>query len=157
MHSDLYERDVLVWSEQQSELLQRLARGERVNADIDWPNLIEEVRALGLSELHACESLLLQGLLHLLKLHAWPDVASTKWRARIVAFLDGAQRRFTPCMRHRLDLGALYLRAVRQVRQMEYDGRRSVEPAGLGTLTLDDLLAEDADPVALLAKLSGHA
>jgi hypothetical protein len=41
--SDLYDDDILWWSEQQAELLRRLAAGERVN-DQDF---IEEVEAVG--------------------------------------------------------------------------------------------------------------
>ena len=40
--SDLYETDVLTWSERQAELLRRRAAGERVNEDeIDWLNVAE--------------------------------------------------------------------------------------------------------------------
>ncbi len=58
MPDDLYERDILEWSDRQSDLLGRLARGERVDDAIDWPNVIEEVLSVGLSELHACQSLI---------------------------------------------------------------------------------------------------
>ena len=58
MPDDLYETDVLVWSERQGQLLRRLAAGERVNADVDWANVIEEIECVGRSELHRCESLL---------------------------------------------------------------------------------------------------
>ena len=40
MTDDLYERDILAWSEHQAELLRRLGRGEQVN-DVDWANLAE--------------------------------------------------------------------------------------------------------------------
>ena len=51
--SDLYDTDVLAWSRQQSELLRRLAAGERVNDKVDWPNVIEEIDSVGRSELRA--------------------------------------------------------------------------------------------------------
>ena len=66
-----YDTDVVTWSETQAALLRRLASGERVN-DIDWANIIEEIESVGLSELHAVRSLLLQALLHWLKLQGWP-------------------------------------------------------------------------------------
>ncbi len=40
MEDDPYERDVLTWSEHQSHLLRRLARGERVN-NVDWAHIVE--------------------------------------------------------------------------------------------------------------------
>ncbi len=47
MPDGLYERDFLLWSEAQADLLRRLAAGELVNAAVDWPNLIDEVWDLG--------------------------------------------------------------------------------------------------------------
>jgi len=43
MQDDLYEQDILVWSEKQAGLLRQLARGERVNEAVDWENVIDEV------------------------------------------------------------------------------------------------------------------
>lgn len=43
MPDDLYQRDVLIWAEQQADLLRRLSLGECVNAQIDWPHVIEEL------------------------------------------------------------------------------------------------------------------
>jgi hypothetical protein len=46
-----YETDVYRWSERQGALLRRLAAGERVNdADLDWPNIAEEIETVGRSE-----------------------------------------------------------------------------------------------------------
>ena len=55
--TDLYEEDVLLWSEQQAALLRRLAAGERVNEQIDWENVIDEVESVGSEQLHAVEIL----------------------------------------------------------------------------------------------------
>jgi len=67
MPHGLYERDALAWAELQADFLRRLAAGERLNAAVDWPNVIEEVQDVGLSELRACQSLLAQAPVHLLK------------------------------------------------------------------------------------------
>ena len=152
MPDGLYERDILDWAEQQAALLRRLSRGERVNDAIDWPNLIEEVRDLGLSELHACQSLLRQAMLHLLKLHLEPDAPAVgHWRGEVVGFLGDAAERFTPAMRQRIDLAALWRRAQRQ--QGTESGHGAANLAGC-PYTLDDLLDPDADPAALAARLS---
>ena len=37
---DLYDDDVLLWSERQAALLRRIAAGEPVNEQPDWPNII---------------------------------------------------------------------------------------------------------------------
>ncbi len=68
-----YDSDILTWSEHQGALLRRLARGEKVNAQIDWENVAEEVESVGREQLHAVESLLLQALIHMLKARSWPN------------------------------------------------------------------------------------
>jgi hypothetical protein len=45
-----YDTDVLLWSEHQASLLRRRAAGELVNdAELDWPNIAEEIESLGKS------------------------------------------------------------------------------------------------------------
>jgi hypothetical protein len=57
MPDDLYERDILDWSERQADLLRRVAGGERVN-HVDWPHVIEEIADVGGSELNSVRSYL---------------------------------------------------------------------------------------------------
>ena len=152
MSDSLYERDALAWAEQQAELLHRLAAGERLNEAVDWPNVIEEVRDVGLSELRACQSLLRQAMVHLLKLHAWLDSrAAAHWYDGAGVFLDGAADRFTPSMRQRIDLGALYAKALRRAQAArETSGSPRPLPKAC-PFTLDELLVGDV--AALLVKL----
>jgi hypothetical protein len=59
--SDLYDTDIVLWSEQQAELLRRRATGELSNdAALDWPNIADEIEAVGSEQRHAVESLLVQ-------------------------------------------------------------------------------------------------
>ncbi|MGD0104666.1 MAG: DUF29 domain-containing protein [Rhodopila sp.] len=116
MPDGLYERDILAWSQHQADLIRRLGRGERVN-DVDWTHVAEEIEDVGLSELHSVESFLNLIMVHLLKLHAWPDSeASPHWRGEIVAFRGNAKRRFAPSMQQRIDVGALHAEAIEQMR-----------------------------------------
>ena len=143
MPDGLYERDALAWAEQQAGLLRRLSAGERLNEAVDWANVIEEVQDVGLSELRACRSLLRQAMLHLLKLHAWPDSpAAAHWREEAATFLADAEDRFAPSMRHRIDLEELYAKALRQV-------RRGVESGG------EPRRLPDVCPFNLAALLAG--
>jgi len=151
MPDDLYDRDILVWAEHQAGLLRRLAQGERVNAAVDWPNLIEEVEDLGRAELHACESLLRQAMLHLLKLHAGEEMPARHWRGETVVFLADAAQRFTPGMRQRVDLARLYAVALRAACAGGKPAWVSFPEAC--PWSLDDLLAEPADIDVLLARL----
>ncbi len=145
MPDSLYERDVLVWSQHQADLLRRLGRGERVN-DVDWTNVAEEIEGVGRSELHSVESDLTLIMVHLLKIQASPDDTMVDhWYAEIAAFQDNAQSRFTPSMRQRIDLGALYANAIRQLR---IGDRRNKIPRAwpaANPFTLDQLLNGEPD------------
>jgi Domain of unknown function DUF29 len=71
----LYDRDILEWSEQQAALLRRRAAGELINdAELDWPNVAEEIEALGKSERSALASHIAIVIEHLAKLEASPAI-----------------------------------------------------------------------------------
>ncbi len=143
MPDGLYERDALAWAERQAGLLRRLAAGELVNDAVDWAHVIEEVADVGLSELRACRSLLRQAMVHLLKLHAWPESeAAGHWRSEAVGFLADARDRFAPSMRQRIGLGELYPAALRGVRAGAGGGVVVALPE-VCPFQLDDLLAGD--------------
>jgi hypothetical protein len=43
-----YDLDIYAWNQRQGALLRRLTVGERVNdADLDWPNIAEEIKTVG--------------------------------------------------------------------------------------------------------------
>ncbi len=145
MPDSLYERDILAWSAHQAELLRRISHGERVN-DVDWAHVVEEIEDVGLSQLNAVWSYLRQILVHLLKLHGWPDsVSANHWQQEVMAFQADAEQRFAPSMRQLIDVDALYLKAIRQVRVAETGGvspRAWPEACPVG---LDALLNDDVD------------
>ena len=142
--SDLYDTDVLLWSEQQAALLRRRAAGELVNdTELDWPNIAEEIESVGSEQRHAVESLLVQALIHRLKAAAWPlSLAVPHWQAEERVFLDDARRRFVPSMRQRLDLAGLYRQALRGL-PATLDGQPPQPVPAVCPVTLDELLAED--------------
>jgi hypothetical protein len=147
MPDGLYERDVLAWSEHQADLLRRLGRGERVN-DVDWTNLAEEIESVGLSELHSVESFLNLIMVHLLKLHVWPDSQSRgHWRSEVAGFQNSLKRWFSPSMAQRIDVGGLYGDAIEQLRA----GDPGTPWPDENPFALDHLLTEDLN--ALLDRL----
>ena len=81
-----YETDVSRWSERQGALLRRLAAGERVNdADLDWPNIAEEIETVGRSERAALSSHISNVLEHLFKLQISPATdPRAGWRETIL-------------------------------------------------------------------------
>jgi hypothetical protein len=138
-----YDADVLLWSEHQAELLRRLAAGERVNDQVDWENVIEEVESVGSEQLHAVQSLLRQALIHMLKAEAWPHSRDTPtWRADAVTFSTDAADRFAPSMRQRIDLTRIYRQALRAL-PAAIDGQPPLPVPESCPVTLDELLAED--------------
>ena len=144
MPDDLYDRDVLAWSEYQADLLRRMARGERAN-ELDWAHVIEEIEDVGLSELHAVESYLEPVLVHLLKIRTWPDDdAANHWRAELVSFQSNALRRYAASMRQRIDIASAYRSAARQVTLLNKGGRPAGWPAEC-PFTLDQLLTDRSE------------
>jgi Domain of unknown function DUF29 len=141
--SDLYDTDILLWSEHQRDLLKRLAAGEAVNEVPDWPNIIEEIESVGSEQLHAVVSLLRQALIHMLKAEAWPLSREVPhWQAEARRFRGDAADRFAPSMRQRIDLAKLYRRALRAVPET-IDGQPPLPMSEVYTVTLDELLSDD--------------
>jgi len=163
--SDLYDTDVMGWSEHQADLLRRHAAGERANDPaIDWPHIIEEIEDVGRSELRSCKSLLRQALRHMLKAEAWPlSRDAPNWRADAIDFRRQARDAFTPSMRQKIDVPhdqrpsrdeadrvpGVGERLERATRQSEVSFRGLV---GVGRRADHDLLALPRLPRELLAK-----
>lgn len=142
MPDDLYDRDILSWSAHQADLLRRVARGERVNG-VDWEHVAEEIEDVGLSQLNAVESYLRLTIVHLLKVHGWPDSEAVgHWRGEVVSFQRDAVKRFAPSMRQKIDLNDIYAIAREQVDAARYDGRDPLPWPAMCPFTLDQLLAE---------------
>ena len=112
--SELYETDIVEWSEHQAALLRRLAAGERVNDQVDWANVVEEIDSVGNEQVHAVNSLLMQAMTHRLKAMGWPDAREVpNWQADARRFAIDAADRFTPSMRRRLGVARIYSSALR--------------------------------------------
>ena len=80
-----YDLDFYAWTQWQGGLLRRLAAGERVNdAELDWPNIAEEIETLGRSERGAVASRIRNVVEHLMKLEASPaSEPRAGWRRTI--------------------------------------------------------------------------
>jgi hypothetical protein len=141
--SDLYEDDIVLWSERQAELLRQHAAVARANDTIDWPNIIEEIESVGSEQRFAVTSLLRQALIHMLKAEAWPLARDAPgWRADAIDFRTQASDRYAPSMRQRLDLARIYRQALRAI-PATIDGQTPAPVPHVCPVTLDELLAED--------------
>ncbi|MEJ0015306.1 MAG: DUF29 domain-containing protein [Acetobacteraceae bacterium] len=141
--SDLYEDDILLWSERQGALLRRRAVGELVNdRELDWPNIAQEIESVGREQLHAVESFLVQALAHRLKAAAWPSSHEVPgWLAEARRFSDDAGSRFVPSMRQRIDMAKVYRRALR-AKPATIDGQPPLPVPQTCGVTLDQLLGD---------------
>jgi hypothetical protein len=141
MPEALYDADILIWSEQQAELLR-----QRSENALDWDNLAEEIEGVGLSELHAVESFLVQALVHRLKAEARPQEREVPhWQAEARRFCGDAAARFVPSMRQRIDMARLYRRALLAMPETIDGIRPQTAAPQRSSVTLEDLLGEDAE------------
>lgn len=92
----LYETDFVAWSEAQALAL-------RGGGPIDHHHIAEEIEDLGKSEQRACESLLEQIVLHLLKIELGLDRRSERhWRSEVRTFRRSLAKRLTPTIEGRV-------------------------------------------------------
>ena len=155
--STLYDDDILLWSEQQAAAIRRLGRNAReVPNELDIENVAEEIASVGRSELAVVESYLELIFVHLIRLLLEPDSSSARhWRSEIAAFHANARRRYSPSMRQRIDVNALW-RSAREQSMLAYEGPQQKLVAGFSTeapFALDELLAEKIDVVGLADRL----
>jgi hypothetical protein len=138
--SDLYDTDVVTWSERQADALRRRAANE-----IDWDNVAEEIEDVGKSQVRSVRSHIKQALLHDLKAEAWPRSRDVPhWRAEARSHRDEAREDYTASMADKIDLARLYRQVLRAMPDVEDD----VAPLPVPTkcpVTLAELLAPEPD------------
>ncbi len=143
MAGDLYDRDILTWSERQADLLRRVAAGQAPNEMPDWENIIEEIESVGRCDLHAVESWLMQAFLHDLKADAWPQSPNVPhWRAEARLFRRQMRRRFTESMRQRIDIAELYRDALAGLPDT-LDGQPALPVPRVCTMLLHQILQRE--------------
>lgn len=130
-----YNADILTGSEHQAQLLRRRAAGELINdTDLDWPNIAEEIEAVGQGQVDQIESWLFQMAVHLLKADAWPlSQAVPHWRGEARGFRAQARRKYRASMAQKIDLPGIYAAALQAMPDV-LDAR---PPARAGCLPMD--------------------
>ena len=143
---DLYDDDVVTWSEQQAAALRSLAARPELSSAVDWANVIEEIECLGRSEIKGVESQLRNALCHILKGFCDPDSLSREaWSADTVVFLDEARADFKSSMRQGIDLDRAWTRAFRLASE-QLRPYRVIVPPGIPKrcpFSLAEMLGED--------------
>ena len=137
---ELYDNDVVEWSEHQARLLRQHAAGEPGEAP-DWANIIEEVESVGRSQVDAVESLWTLAFLRDLKCEAWPlSRDEPHWRGDARGFRAQARRKYTPAMQSKLDIPGLYNDALSGL-PLTMDGQPPLPVPAACPVTLDELLS----------------
>lgn len=158
-HSALYDEDILLWSEQQAELIRRLGRTRRdLPNEFDVENVAEEIESVGRSEMASVESFLRLLLLHLIKIASVPtSPASSHWRDEARNFAADALTRFAPSMAERVDLDRAWRLACRQATaSLAEHGDMAVTLPATCPWTVEQLVHEPLDLEPLLARLQAY-
>lgn len=162
--ADLYDTDILAWSEQQAHALRELATRRDLPNALDLAHVVEEIEDVGQSQLNAVKSFIRLILVHALKCVFVPNSTSLRhWHAEIGNWQSELVDRVTHSMRHKIEMDVLWVRAVKQAK-LDLFAQAGDMRAVIATLeaqgkicpvSLDDLLPEAGSPtdvVALAAK-----
>ena len=157
----LYDEDVYAWSEQQAAALRRLSARRDLPNELDLTHIAEEIEDVGASQLRAVRSLIRLILAHAIKCWADPEAPNARhWGLEIGNWHDDLVDEMTPAMRSKIDITALWRRAVRQADRDLADQDREDARARMrqfltdaaSPVALDDL----CDEVATVKVLVGH-
>ena len=159
--TELYETDILAWSEQQAAALRGLAGRRDLPNALDLFHVVEEIEDLGQGQLNAVNSFIRLLMAHAIKCWAQPDAASLlHWHAEIGVWQTELASRLTASMRNKIDLDREWRRAVRQaLLSLKAHGADTAADTVRLTvdehcpLSLDDLNADPADPASLVERL----
>ncbi len=159
---DLYETDILAWSEQQASALRELASRRDLPNALDLTHVAEEIEDVGLSELNGVKSRIRLILGHAIKCWADQDASNVRhWLAEVGNWQNDLADRLSPSMRQRIDLDVLWQRATRQAAlDLAEQGREHAAPLSLTILatrpcpvSLNDIVSDPADPGLLVQRL----
>ena len=156
----LYDDDILLWSEQQADVLRRLGRTRpELSNELDVENVAEEIESVGRSELAAVKSYIQAIFIHLIKLAVeTSEQAQAHWESEIIGFHANMIDRYSPSMRQRIDIEALWRLARRQsaaaFRAVEQHQWRFMASIPINSpFTLDELLAAEINVSELAQRL----
>jgi len=155
--SSLYDDDILLWSEQQAEAIRRLGATTRnLPNELDLVHVAEDIESVGRSELAAVKSYLRLIFLHLIKLVAESgSQAAPHWHGEIVGFHSEMMERYSPSMRQRIDIGAIW-RSAREQSLLTYGDTRVQLASRLPTqcpFAIDDFIAPQIDGFVLVERM----
>jgi hypothetical protein len=150
----LYDEDILLWSEQQAEVIRRLGQTRHeLSNELDVENVAEEIESVGRSELAAVKSYIRLIFLHVIKLHLeTASDAKLHWESEIIGFHSDMIGRYSPSMCQRIDVDDLGRSARKQAllaNQAAHPQQNVADLPVKSPFALDDVLSERIDGRAL--------
>ncbi len=154
--SQQHDTDFYGWTQDQAALLRALPRSSN-RLDID--NLAEEIEDMGRAEIREISSLLRQTLVHVVKIAFDPEAPSVvHWVGEASGFQGDAILAFSPGLRQRLDLSAIWTVAKRNAADSLAEYGVAVPPLpDECPLSLDQLLDAKFSPREAAALVSAAA
>jgi hypothetical protein len=156
----LYDDDIVLWSEQQAEIIRRLGRTRRdLPNELDIENVAEEIESVGRSETASVESFLRLVMLHLIKIVSAPHApGAAHWEDEARNFRADAYIRFAPSMAQRIDFDRTWRLARDQaVSNLAKHGDSLAPLPSRCPWTVEELVQEPMDVDRLLSRLEQHA
>jgi hypothetical protein len=132
------------------------ARGALPN-DLDIDNVVEEIETVGRNELRAAESPIRLILMHIAKAVSDPAAPAVgHWRAEAIGWQSDLLRAFSPSMRQRIDMDAIWRSALRQaaIALEEHGGSLADQLKGPCPILLDDLLSNEFEFREVAARIA---
>jgi hypothetical protein len=155
-HPSLYDDDIVLWSEQQAEIIRRLGRTRRdLPNELDVENVAEEIESVGRSETASVENFLRLLMLYLIKIASAPhSMAAPHWRDEARNFGADAYFRFAPSMAQRIDLERIWRITRNQtVSSLAEHGDAAAPLPSRCPWTVEELIQETMDLDGLLSRL----
>lgn len=149
-----YDDDFFAWTQEQAAALRRLPR-EAIGDAVDIAHVAEEIEDLGERDLREVTSFLARLFEHLMKIDNAPaSLDAPHWRSEARTFQRGACDAFSPGMRRALVVDAIWRKAHKRLAQDMADKKTILFAPAASPCKLDELLDEDFDLDAVLAKLA---
>ena len=152
-----YDDDFFAWTQEQAAALRHLPAGV-LGADVDIANIATEIEDLGRRDLREVKSYLKRMIEHLIKIDACPEpIDVPHWRSEALVFRDAAADALSPSLRQLLDMIQVWRQGTKLATRLLLE--KGVTPTVPTTcpFTLEDLLSDDFDLNAALARLAATA
>lgn len=156
--SPSYDEDFYAWTQHQAKLLRALQNlRSDFPAEMDIPNIAEEIESLGSADLNSVRSYVRNILVHLIKAASDQKAPAVgHWRSEIATFHLEALDRYTASMRQLIDIQRLWRDAIKLANLRLLEHGHSVAPSmpAQCPFSIDEIMAENFDVDTALAVLT---